>query len=153
MSTGVIDLVTTFKFTNGVTVAAFCLLLAGCGSGGENSGLSGTSPQLGAATETQENRLPVIEAISLGCDLATDSVALSAGETANFTLFVDDEFPLTLSYAIDTDNPDISTSNVDTNGVFTLVGVSAGQTTMPIIVTDEQGLSSQLLLSVVVTEA
>lgn len=128
------------------------MALTSCGSGGGDSADSGSSPEIGAATQSTPNQQPVIDSISLGCDLVLDAIGISAGSTTNFTLFVNDESPLTLTYSIDSDDLSISSPSVNEDGVFTLVGVAAGETTMPIIVTDEQGLSSQLLLSVVVDE-
>lgn len=148
-----IELVKTGKGWKAFASALICTALTACGSGGGDApDVSGT-PDLGAATQSAANQQPVIDSISLGCDLVLDAIALKAGSTANFTLFVDDESPLTLSYSIDSDDASVSTSTVTEDGVFTLVGVTAGETTMPIIVTDEHGLSSQLLLSVVVDEA
>lgn len=128
-----------------------CAVIISCGSGaGSPTNNSSETPGLGAAMGSDDNQPPAIESISIGCDLVLDSIGLVAGEVADFTLAVNDESPLTLTYAIESDETSISTSSVDTDGVFTLVGVKTGETTMPIIVTDEHGLSTQLLLSVTV---
>ena len=131
--------------------SAICALLASCGSGTENSAIGNIEPPgLGAAITDEANLPPSIVSISLGCDLVLESISLSAGDNSNFTLTVDDESPLTLSYSIQSDDSAISTSTVNEDGVFTVAGVTPGQTTMPIVVTDEHGLSSELLLSVIV---
>lgn len=141
-------------------VAAICALtfvLTSCGGGGS----SGTDPlattdnerdvpSLGSAIDVERNGSPSIEAISLGCDLVLDSIAIVSGDVTSFTLVVDDESPLTLSYSIVSDDEAIALASVDTDGVFSLQGVQAGSTTMPVIVSDEQGESDQVLLTIVV---
>ena len=95
------------------------------------------------------NSSPIIDSISLGCDWVLESIAIEAGVATNFTLFVDDESPLTLSYSAISDDTSIVDVSVDSNGVFTVLGNDSGNTTISIVVTDDQGLQDQMLLSVV----
>ena len=99
--------------------------------------------------EPVTNISPIIDSISLGCDWVLESIAIEAGVATNFTLFVDDESPLTLSYSAISDDTSIVDVSVDSNGVFTVLGNDVGNTTISIVVTDDQGLQDQMLLSVV----
>ena len=109
-----------------------------------------SAPSLGAAGSSSDNQAPSIEAISIGCDWVLESVVISGGESSDFTLIVDDESPLALEYSVSSDDQSIVTARVDSNGVFTLQGIESGSTTLPILVTDEEGQSDEILLSVVV---
>ena len=133
-------------------LSVVALVVAACGAGaGESLGESEDNGiQLGAAVGANGNTAPFIEAISIGCDLATEAIGINAGVDTNFTLFVDDEAPLALSYSVASDDESTVTAHVDANGIFTLQGISTGSATLPIIVTDAQGLTDQLLLSVMV---
>lgn len=138
-----------------VQFALFCvvaLVIAGCGRGtGESIGqVEDSGIPLGAAVGSNGDTAPSIEAISLGCDLVTESIGINAGVDTNFTLLVDDEAPLALSYSIASEDESTVMVDVDANGVFTLRGLSVGNTTLPIKVTNAQGLSDQLLLNVIV---
>lgn len=138
-------------------IVALALALVSCGGGDsfDTSSLVGAenerdTPSLGSAIGSEANATPSIEGISLGCDLVLDSIAIADGVVTNFTLVVEDESPLTLRYSIDSDNEAIAVASVDTNGVFSLNGLQAGSTTMPVTVTDDRGASDQVLLAIVV---
>lgn len=143
-------------------MSAFTVLcIAACGGGSGNdantfgNGDGSSNPALGAASPAvpntdSDNFAPQIYSVSLGCDLATEAIAVQVGETTVFSLLATDESPDTLQFQIlDTDAEKLS-AFIDDSGSVTITGISTGELFLPIRVIDEDGLNSEIILSIVV---
>lgn len=128
-------------------------------SGIDNGGLENTESQVVESSGNdlepgnagmQENQFPEIVSMSLGCDLVLESVAIKVGESAAFTLEVNDESPSTLVFSATTDNPQPLDVSVGNDGIITLIGLSSGDTNISVLVTDEFGKQDELLLNVII---
>lgn len=87
---------------------------------------------------------------SYNCDPVIEAVAFNVGDTDNFTLSVDDESPLTLTYAADSSDMDTVSVTVDENGVFTVAALQAGDAYLWLTAEDANGLVDEYELWVVV---
>ena len=94
------------------------------------------------------NVAPQIADTSYQCDPATESVAYSIGDTDFFTLSVDDESPLTLTYEADSSNDAVASISVDENGVFKVTALSRGESYLWLVAEDESGLADEFELTV-----
>lgn len=100
--------------------------------------------------QPQPNSAPFISSTSHDCDPVIEAAYFSIGESNNFTLSVNDESPLTLSYAADSSRSDIVSVTVDANGVFTLSAVATGESYLWLTAEDDHGLVDEYELLVVV---
>jgi len=96
------------------------------------------------------NNAPEIMSISLGCDLATESVSIRKGNSAEFFLLVDDESPLDLSYLAEVQNPDIASVSVDSEGILHVSGLTIGRTDLSVKVTDSDGLEDNIVIRIII---
>ncbi len=96
------------------------------------------------------NLAPDITDTSYNCDPAIESISFTVGETDQFTLSVTDESPLTLTYNHDSSKDGVVSVEVDTNGVFTISALQTGATYLWLSAKDDEGLSDEYELRVVV---
>ena len=96
------------------------------------------------------NVAPEISDTSYQCDLVTESVAYTVGDTDFFTLSIDDESPLTLTYDADSSNEAVANISVDNNGVFEVTALSRGESYLWLVAEDENGLADEFELRIVV---
>ena len=109
------------------------------------------APVLNAANPLPEpNKAPEIMSISLGCDLATESVGIQMGDSAEIFLLIDDESPLELSYVLEMRTPDIASVAVDSEGMLLVSGLTLGQTDLSIEVVDSEGLTDTIVIPIIV---
>ena len=136
-------------------VLAIAVILAGCGGGGsslvQDSGEKGAiiEPLIGAAIGDVEHA-PKILSISMGCDVVMESIAVNVGDTASFSLLVDDDDPTGLQYTVSSDDENVLSAQVGEGGVVSLEAIELGTTTVPVVVTDSDGNQDQILLNVIV---
>ena len=106
---------------------------------------------LQSSTITQvPNVAPEIADTSYQCDPVTEVVAYNTGDTNFFTLSVDDESPLTLTYDADSSNEAVARVSVNDDGVFQVTALSRGESFLWLFAEDENGLADEFELRVVV---
>lgn len=96
------------------------------------------------------NLAPLIQNTSYNCDPVIEAATFNVGDTDNFTLAVNDEFPLSLTYAADISDESIVNVTVDSNGIFTLSALQAGETYLWLTAEDGNGLVDEFELWVIV---
>ncbi len=96
------------------------------------------------------NLAPTILDTSYACDPVMESLLLTVGETDNFTLSVEDEFPLSMQFNADIGAPGIVSVSVDENGIFTVIALQKGESDVWLSVFDHKGLMDEYELHIVV---
>ena len=96
------------------------------------------------------NFAPEITDTSYHCDPVTEAVAFNVGDTDTFTLSINDEMPQSLIYAADSSDLETVDVTVDSNGVFTLSALKAGDSYLWLTAEDENGLVDEYEMWVVV---
>lgn len=96
------------------------------------------------------NLAPIIHDTSYACDPILEVVSFAVGETDNFILSIDDEFPLSMTFMADSSSPDVMDVSVDENGIFTATALQPGESYLWLSASDHEGLVDEYELTVIV---
>ena len=117
-----------------------------------NTPLGSEAPSASQPTDEIQtaNLPPMIANTSYNCDPITEMASFDVGETDQFTLSVNDESPLTLTYSVDISSTETVSVNVAQNGVYTITALQPGESYLWLRAEDEQGLADEYELKVLV---